>query len=77
VANFGDGTVSKIQANDGTVLGTFNVGGAPMGVTFDGANIWVSDNATNRVMKLRATDGAILRYVYCRQQSERSLLDDL
>ena len=59
-ANFGDGTVSKIQANDGTVLGTFKVGFSPIGVTFDGANIWVSDNATNTVTKLRASDGRIL-----------------
>jgi hypothetical protein len=25
-ANFGDGTVSKLQANDGAVLGTFSIG---------------------------------------------------
>jgi DNA-binding beta-propeller fold protein YncE len=59
-ANFGDGTVSKVRANDGTVLGTFRVGFSPIGVTFDGANIWVSDNATNNVFKLRASDGATL-----------------
>src|SRR5579859_3601912 len=37
-ANSSDGTVTKLQANDGTVLGTFPSGGAePYGVTFDGA----------------------------------------
>ncbi|HXM23785.1 MAG TPA: hypothetical protein VN948_21180, partial [Terriglobales bacterium] len=41
-ANFGDGTVTKLRANDGEVLGTFKVGGVPYGVTFDGANMWVS-----------------------------------
>src|SRR5580700_9740130 len=42
-ANLGDGTVTKLRANDGEVLGTFKVGGGPYGVTFDGANIWVSN----------------------------------
>src|SRR6202167_3797130 len=38
VANFNDGTVSKLQANDGTVVGTFTIGAGvePFGVTFDG-----------------------------------------
>src|SRR5580700_3898313 len=34
-ANFGDGTVTKLRASDGQVLGTFSAGGA-FGVTFDG-----------------------------------------
>jgi DNA-binding beta-propeller fold protein YncE len=59
-ANFGDNTVSKIQANDGTVLGTFKVGNQPLGVTFDGANIWVSNSADGTVSKLRAQDGVNL-----------------
>src|ERR1700730_2367153 len=29
VANYGSGTVTKLQANDGTVLGTYSVGHAP------------------------------------------------
>jgi len=32
-------TVTKLRANDGTVLGTFAAGAAPAGVAFDGANI--------------------------------------
>src|ERR1019366_6621642 len=28
-ANFGDGTVTKLRASDGAVLGTFKVGGTP------------------------------------------------
>lgn len=56
-ANWNDGTVTKLQANDGTVLGTFSSGGGdPYGVTFDGANIWVS-NESGSVSKLRASDG--------------------
>ncbi len=50
VANFGDGTVTKLQANDGTVLGTFTIGTGvePFGVTFDGAHIWIA--GYNRAM---------------------------
>ena len=59
-ANFGDGTVTKLRANDGEVLGTFKLGGAPYGVTFDGANVWVSNQGEGAVTKLRATDGKAL-----------------
>src|SRR5580704_3913411 len=59
-ANFGDGTVTKLRANDGALLGTFPAGIEPYGVTFDGANIWVSNVGSNNVMKLRANDGKIL-----------------
>jgi DNA-binding beta-propeller fold protein YncE len=55
--NFGDGTVTKVRANDGEVLGTFGVGVEPYGVTFDGANIWVSNVGSGTVTKLRASDG--------------------
>src|ERR1700674_4192385 len=58
-ANYGDGTVTKLRANDGEVLGTFKVGGVPYGVTFDGANMWVS-NLGGTVSKLRASDGKVL-----------------
>ena len=52
-ANSGDGTVTKLQASDGTVLGTFSSGGgAPTGVTFDGANIWVANGSSGTVSKL-------------------------
>jgi DNA-binding beta-propeller fold protein YncE len=36
------------------------VGKAPAGVTFDGTNIWVANEDSNNVMKLRASDGAVL-----------------
>ena len=59
-ANYNDGTVTKLRASDGTVLGTFKGFSAPGGVTFDGANIWVSNSITNNVSKVRASDGTIL-----------------
>ena len=57
---FFNGTVAKIRASDGVLLGIFNVGSEPEGITFDGANIWVSNRASNTVTKLRASDGAVL-----------------
>ena len=45
---------------DGTNLGTFATGSGPSGISFDGANIWVSNSNDNTVVKLRPSDGAIL-----------------
>jgi YVTN family beta-propeller protein len=59
-ANFGDNTVTKVNANTGEVLGTFKVGAQPYGVTFDGSNIWASNQADGTVTKLRASDGKVL-----------------
>ena len=48
----------KLRASDGAVLGTFGVGSAPLGLAFDGANIWVTNQNSNTVTKLRASDGS-------------------
>jgi DNA-binding beta-propeller fold protein YncE len=62
VANFDDGTVSKLRANDGSLQGTFTIGSGvePYGVTYDGANIWVSNSASGTVTKLQGSTGKIL-----------------
>jgi hypothetical protein len=60
VANFSDGTLTKLRAGDGAVLGIFLVGASADGLAFDGANIWVSNYNENTVTKLRASDGTIL-----------------
>ena len=55
-------TVVKLRANDGKVLGTFNIFG-PSALAFDGANIWVTNfelGAESTVTKLRASDGKVL-----------------
>ncbi len=39
---------------------TFVAGTHPYGVAFDGASLWVANNASNNVTKLRASDGALL-----------------
>ena len=36
------------------------VGKAPMGIAFDGVNIWVAAHTANTVTKLRASDGTPL-----------------
>ena len=38
----------------------FAVGRQPVGMAFDGANIWVSNSLDNTVSKLRASDGVVL-----------------
>jgi DNA-binding beta-propeller fold protein YncE len=55
-------SVTKLRASDGTLLGTFTAEGAPVGIAFDGANIWVANSAalSSSVTKLRASDGALL-----------------
>jgi DNA-binding beta-propeller fold protein YncE len=58
-----ENTVTKIRANDGTVLGTFKVGNTPVGVAFDGVNVWVS-NGGGTVTKLQASDGKVIRQGY-------------
>jgi DNA-binding beta-propeller fold protein YncE len=60
VANQGSGTVSKMKASDGTILGTFTVGGLPYDVGFDGEHIWVS--GAPELFELRASDGGYLRH---------------
>jgi DNA-binding beta-propeller fold protein YncE len=40
-----------MRASDGTVLGTFSTGTNPVGVAFDGANIWVTNGGSNTVSK--------------------------
>lgn len=34
--------------------------GAPIGIAFDGANMWVANSGDNSVSKLRARDGKLL-----------------
>jgi DNA-binding beta-propeller fold protein YncE len=43
-----------------TNIGTFNVGAYPLGIAFDGANIWVASGKGSSVTELRASDCANL-----------------
>jgi hypothetical protein len=51
--------VYKLKS-DGTVLNKFAVGNSPVGVAFDGANIWVVNFAGNSVTQLASSNGAAL-----------------
>jgi DNA-binding beta-propeller fold protein YncE len=62
VSNWLDGTVTKLRASDGVVLGTFPLAG-PRGIAFDGTHIWVTSATSasaDTVVKLRASDGAVV-----------------
>ena len=52
--------MTKLQASDGAVLGTFPVGAGPRGIAFDGANIWVANQPDSTVTELRASDGSLV-----------------
>ena len=47
------------------MLGTFAVGVNPIGIAFDGSNMWVanSNSASPSVTKLQASDGAVLETI--------------
>jgi len=50
--NWLSANVTKVQASDGAVLGTFPVGRYPRGMAFDGFRIWVANFGTNTVSKI-------------------------
>jgi hypothetical protein len=64
IANSGSNNVTKLRASDGALQGIFTagiapgaavqgvVGSTPFGITFDGANIWVTNINVGSVSKL-------------------------
>ena len=52
MTNYSDNTATKLRASDGDLQGTFNVGNGPIGVAFDGANIWVANEYSSTVSRL-------------------------
>ncbi len=60
VNNAVNGTVTKLRASDGSVIGTYSVGTSPNGIAFDGTNIWVTNFSSHNVTKLRASDGSFV-----------------
>jgi DNA-binding beta-propeller fold protein YncE len=44
---------------DGTYIGTYTVGGAPVGICFDGTYIWTANEA-GTVTKLLASNGSLI-----------------
>jgi DNA-binding beta-propeller fold protein YncE len=52
--------IALLKWYDAGQAATFPVGDAPIGIAFDGANIWVANFDSDNVTKLRASDGAHL-----------------
>ncbi len=46
------GSAAWAQASDGTNLAMFPVGVRPVGVAFDGANIWVTNRFSDNVTRV-------------------------
>ncbi|MGC2424660.1 MAG: hypothetical protein WA666_09930 [Nitrospirota bacterium] len=46
--------MTKLKASDGSLVGTYNVGSNPLGIAFDGANIWVTNEGSNTVSRIPA-----------------------
>jgi hypothetical protein len=43
--------VTKLRAADGALEGTYDTGQVPNAVCFDGANVWVANQASNTLSK--------------------------
>jgi hypothetical protein len=54
-ANYGDGTVTRVNTYSGTTSGRY-VGAGPAGIAFDGEFIWVTLSGENKVAKLKANE---------------------
>lgn len=55
-----NGTVVRVHTIDSEIAGPYSVGANPVGIAYDGANMWVANYGSNSVTKLRASDGANL-----------------
>jgi hypothetical protein len=42
IANYGDGTITKMAASDGKILAVLAGPFGPEGIAFDGASIWTA-----------------------------------
>ena len=63
VANQLSNNVTKIRANDGSVVGTYSVGSNnPVNLVFDGTYIWSTNHLGGSVTKLKASDGSIVGF---------------
>jgi len=62
VANFGNGTVSKVNASTGATIATYGAAIETSGICFDGVSIWVASYFFNEVVKLNASTGAVIGF---------------
>jgi YVTN family beta-propeller protein len=63
VTNFGEETVSEIDASSGTVIRTIPVGRYPFGVSSDGTHVWVANTSDGTVSEIEASSGTVIRTI--------------
>ena len=55
VLNYGDRSVSQIDPQTAKVVKTFTVGRSPVGLAFDGVNIWVANGGNDSVSRVKTS----------------------
>jgi YVTN family beta-propeller protein len=63
VTNWGELTVSEIEASSGTVIRTIPVGYVPAGVSSDGTHVWVTNAGEATVSEIEASSGTIINTI--------------
>ncbi len=63
VGNYGEETVSEIEASSGTVIRTIKVGSGPEGVSSYGGEVWVTNSGEAKVSEIEASSGTVIRTI--------------
>jgi YVTN family beta-propeller protein len=63
VANYGDNTVSELDASTGAVIQTIPVGDEPSGISSDGTHVWVTNLWDDTVSEIDASTGAVVQTI--------------
>jgi YVTN family beta-propeller protein len=58
-----NGTVTELNASNGSVVQKITVAGTPFGVSSDGTHVWVADYSGNTVTELNASDGSVVQTI--------------
>ena len=61
VGNYGEATVSEIEASSGEVIRTIKVGSGPEGVSSYGGDVWVTNSGEGTVSEIEASSGTVIR----------------
>ena len=63
VTDWGENTVSEIEASSGKVINTIKVGEKPYGVSSDGTHVWVTNLADGTVSEIEASSGKVINTI--------------
>ena len=74
-APFMHSATAQRTAPPAELIQEFPVGNSPIGLAFDGANIWVSNQDDDTVMRLKSSHGAI-QHTYLVERSPEGILFD-